>query len=271
MSKLCLVHWSPEEGEERASRLRRAGHRVELVTPRGGDSLQSLVEEPPDAFVIDLGRLPAQGRDLAVWLRGRKAARHIPIVFVEGDPKKVAGVRKVLPDAVYSEWRRIRGAIQNAIQNPPTDPVSPGAMAGYSGTPLPKKLGIKIGSVVALLGAPDDFEETLGKMPTEVRLRRQARGRCDLVLLFSRTVAELERRFPVAVRTVEEGGSLWIAWPKQASGVATDLTQNKVRAYGLGNGLVDFKICASTTPGRVCDSPVARAEAAKSPGRKVIR
>lgn len=244
MSRVCLVHWSPEEGEERASRLRRAGHRVEIVTPRGGDSLQSLVESPPGAFVIDLDRLPAQGRDLAVWLRGRKATRHIPIVFVGGDPKKIAGVRKVLPDAVYSEWRRIRGAIRDAIQDPPTDPVKPGAMAGYSGTPLPKKLGIKTGSVVVLLGAPDDFEETLGKLPTEVRLRRQARGRADLVLLFTKTQAEFERRFPVAVRTVAEGGSLWIAWPKQASGVATNLTQNKVRAYGLGNGLVDFKICA---------------------------
>ncbi|TNF71135.1 MAG: DUF3052 family protein [Acidobacteria bacterium] len=117
-------------------------------------------------------------------------------------------------------------------------------MAGYSGTPLPKKLGIKGRSVVALLGAPDDFEETLGALPEKVRLRHRASGQSDLVLLFTKRQKELERRFPVAVRTMAEGGSLWIAWPKQASGVATDLTQNKVRAYGLANGLVDFKICA---------------------------
>jgi CheY-like chemotaxis protein len=244
MSRVCLVHWSPEEGEERASRLRQASHTVKLVTPRRGDSLQSLLVSPPDAFVIDLGRLPAQGRDLAVWLRGRKAGRHIPIVFVGGDPEKVAQVRKLLPDAVYTEWRRIRAAIRDAIRNPPADPVRPGAMAGYSGTPLPKKLGIKTGSVVTLLGAPDDFEETLGKLPDEVRLRRRAGGRADLVLLFTKRLAELERRFPVAVRTTAERGSLWIAWPKQASGVATDLTQNRVRGYGLDRGLVDFKICA---------------------------
>ena len=206
--------------------------------------MQSLIEDPPDAFVIDLGRQPSQGRDLAIWLRGRKASRHIPIIFVGGDQEKVSGVRKLLPDAVYSEWRRIRSAIRGSIQNPPTDPVKPGAMAGYSGTPLPKKLGIKTGSVVALLGAPDDFEETLGTMPDEVRLRRRAGGRADLVLLFTKKLVELERRFPVAVRTMAEGGSLWIAWPKQASGVATDLTQNTVRAYGLDRGLVDFKICA---------------------------
>ncbi|MGB6337366.1 MAG: hypothetical protein WBG96_17305 [Thermoanaerobaculia bacterium] len=244
MSRISLVHWSLEEGKERASQLRRAGHRVKMVSPQGGDSLQDLLTKPPDSFVIDLGRSPSQGRDLAIWLRGRKATRSVPIVFVSGDPQKVAGVRKVLPDAVFSEWRRIRSAVRQAIESPPTAPVQPGAMAGYAGTPLPKKLGIKEGSVVVLLGAPGDFEETLGTLPPEVRPRRRARGEADLVLLFCKRLAELERRFPVAVRTMAEGGSLWIAWPKQASGVATDLTQNKVRAYGLDNGLVDFKICA---------------------------
>jgi hypothetical protein len=244
MSRISLIHGNAEEGKQRASRLRQAGHRVKQVTPEGGGSLRSLVERPPDAFVIDLSRQPAQGRDLAVWLRGRKAGRHIPIVFAGGDPGKVAGVRKVLPDAVYTEWRRIRSAIRKAIESPPTDPMQPGAMAGYSGTPLPKKLGIKTGSVVALLGAPDNFEKTLGALPDKVRLRRRAGSRSDLVLLFTKRLAELERRFPVAVRTMAEGGSLWIAWPKQASGVATDLTQNKVRAYGLDRGLVDYKICA---------------------------
>jgi hypothetical protein len=244
MSRIFLVHGSPNEGKERATRLRKASHTVKLVTPEGGDSLQALVKSPPDAFVIDLDRSPSQGRDLAIWLRGRKATRSVPIVLVGGDPKKVAGVRKVLPDAVFTEWRRIRGAIGDAIRTPPADPVRPGLMAGYSGAPLPKKLGIKEGSVVALLEAPDDFEKTLGKLPPEVRLRRRAGGHCDLVLLFTKKMTHLERRFPVAVRAMAEGGSLWIAWPKQASGVATDLTQNKVRAYGLDRSLVDFKVCA---------------------------
>jgi hypothetical protein len=244
MSRISLVHWSLAEGKERASQLRRAGHRVKLVSPRGGDSLQELLTRPPASFVIDLGRSPSQGRDLAIWLRGRKATRFVPIVFVGGDPERVAGVRKVLPDAVYSEWRRIRGAVRQAIENPPAAPVQPGAMAGYSGTPLPKKLGIKEGSVVALLGAPGDFEETLGTLPPAVRLRRRARGEAELVLLFCRRLAELERRFSAAVRTMAAGGSLWIAWPKKASGVASDLTEIIVRAYGLDRGLVDFKICA---------------------------
>jgi len=75
-------------------------------------------------------------------------------------------------------------------------------------------------------------------------VRRHARGGPELALLFARSRADLERRFPAASRAVGEGGSLWIAWPKQASGVKTDLTQAVVRAHGLGEGWVDYKICA---------------------------
>jgi alkylation response protein AidB-like acyl-CoA dehydrogenase len=124
----------------------------------------------------------------------------------------------------------------------PTKPVS--ALAGYSGTPLPKKLGLRAGSVVALLGAPADFRRTLGALPENVRLVNHARRRAHRVLLFVRSQAELRRRFPAAVRALDEGGGLWIIWPKQASGVPTDLTQAVVRRVGLAAGLVDYKICA---------------------------
>ncbi|UCF69543.1 MAG: DUF3052 domain-containing protein [Acidobacteriota bacterium] len=117
-------------------------------------------------------------------------------------------------------------------------------MAGYSGTPLPKKLGIKPDSTVALLGAPRDFERTLGMLPEGVKLRRQARGRAERVLLFVSARAELARRFPAAVRAMADGGGLWIVWPKKSSGVSTDLSQTEVRGYGLARGLVDYKICA---------------------------
>jgi len=92
-------------------------------------------------------------------------------------------------------------------------------MAGYSGTPLPKKLGIKSGETVTLLGAPDDFDATLGELPDDVRVRRQARGTADRVLLFARSLAELRRRFAAAERLLGERGALWICWPKKASGV----------------------------------------------------
>lgn len=117
-------------------------------------------------------------------------------------------------------------------------------MAGYSGTPLPKKLGIKEGSRVALVRAPDGFEASLGRLPSGVRLRTHARGAHDVVVFFATRLGELERRFAGLARAVEPAGGLWIAWPKRTAGVATDLTENVVRDVGLAHGLVDNKVCA---------------------------
>ncbi len=244
MSRIVLIHWSAAEAKQRAKLLRGAGHRVTIFTPEAGADLKRLRENPPDLFAIDLSRLPAQGRDMGIWIRRRKATRLIPIVFVGGEKEKLTRIRKQLPDAVFTEWQRIRSAVRDAVKRPPSDPVVLGLMEGYSGTPLPKKLGIKPGSVVALLGAPSGFEKTLGRLPENVQLRRQARGRADLVLLFVKTRADLNRRLSVAERVMADGGSVWIAWPKRASGVVTDLTQNDVRKKGLDSGLVDYKIAA---------------------------
>ena len=110
-------------------------------------------------------------------------------------------------------------------------------MAGYSGTPLPRKLGIKDGARVRLAGAPQGFASTLGVV-------ERARGEADVIVLFSRSAGELSRRFPRLRKALHPSGGLWVAWPKQASGVATDLTENVVREYGLKQGLVDNKVCA---------------------------
>ena len=119
--------------------------------------------------------------------------------------------------------------------------------AGYSGTPLPKKLGIREGSRVAVVSAPDGFARVLEPLPTGVELRTGARGRCDVVVFFVTRRAELARRFPGFVRALEPDGGLWVAWPKKTSGVATDLAFDAVQAVGLDAGLVDNKICAIDT------------------------
>ncbi|HEV2311064.1 MAG TPA: DUF3052 domain-containing protein [Acidimicrobiia bacterium] len=121
-----------------------------------------------------------------------------------------------------------------------------GAVAGYSGTPLAKKLGIKPGGRVAVVSAPNGFTESL-RLPPRSQLRTQARGRVDVVVFFVTRRAELVRRFPAMQRCLEEHGGLWIAWPKRASGVPTDLTENNVRELGLGHGLVDNKVAAIDT------------------------
>ncbi len=112
--------------------------------------------------------------------------------------------------------------------------------AGYSGTPLPKKLGIREGSVVALVGAPAGFEEALKPLPAGAKLRRGA-VTCDLLLWFVRSRLELQKNVS---RMGALAPALWIVWPKKASGVAADVSGTEVREAGLAAGLVDYKICA---------------------------
>jgi hypothetical protein len=119
-------------------------------------------------------------------------------------------------------------------------------MAGYSGAPLVKKLGIKGNMVVVLVDAPEGFEETLAPLPEGVTLRRGARGRGDLVLYFAKSRKDLTRRIERLGSLAGKGG-LWVVWPKRASGVASDLTQPVVRKIGLDAGLVDYKVCAVDT------------------------
>jgi hypothetical protein len=110
-------------------------------------------------------------------------------------------------------------------------------MAGYSGTPLPRKLGIQEASRVRLFGAPDGFARSLGVVA-------RPRGEADVIVLFTRGAAALQRDFARAKKALRPAGGLWIAWPKKSSGVATDLGENEVRAIGLALGLVDNKVCA---------------------------
>ena len=116
-------------------------------------------------------------------------------------------------------------------------------MAGYSGTPLAKKLGIADGARVAILSAPDGFCDEL-ELPSGVQVRNAARGRLDVLVFFVTRRGELTRRFPAMKRALEFDGGLWIAWPKRTSGVATDLSENPIREIGLANGLVDNKVAA---------------------------
>lgn len=244
MSRLVLIHWTPDEARARAKTLRAAGHTVVLAAPKGSPGVAPLLERPPAAFIVDLGRSPSLGRDTALYLRQCKATRQVPIVFAGGDAEKVARIRKLLPDAGFSSWRGIRGALQRALSKPPLKPVVRNALTGYSGTPLAKKLGIKTGCRVALLGAPKNFVQKLGPLPAGIRLQTTARSHPDLILLFCRSRSDLSRRFPAAAQALAEGGGLWIAWPKQASGMKSDLTQTHVRNFGLEREFVDYKICA---------------------------
>jgi len=113
---------------------------------------------------------------------------------------------------------------------------------GYSGTPLPRKLGIKPGHRVALLGAPESL--ALPELPADVRIIRRAGGQADVIVAFHVARAHFARRLPSLRAMMRPASGLWIAWPKRASKVATDMTEDVVREVALPTGLVDNKVCA---------------------------
>ena len=117
-------------------------------------------------------------------------------------------------------------------------------MAGYSGTPLIRKLGIKEGFRVALVNSPKGFKKELGSLPNKAKFAPCVTDSLDVILLFVNSEAELRRQFVLLVSNIVANGMLWVAWPKKSSGVATDLSFTNVQQIGLNAGLVDVKICA---------------------------
>jgi hypothetical protein len=116
--------------------------------------------------------------------------------------------------------------------------------AGYSGTPLVRKLGVRAGARVAWLGAPDGFDALVGELPAGVTVLRSLRAPLDLLVQFTTARAELVQRLPGLRDAVFPAGAAWVAWPKRSSGVETDVTEDVVRDEALPLGLVDVKVCA---------------------------
>lgn len=117
-------------------------------------------------------------------------------------------------------------------------------MAGYSGTPLQRKLGIKGGTGLYFHNAPPGFAQTLGPLPEGADVANEVRAGLDFILLFAGSEAELWTAFAGLAAVIKPDGMLWIAWPKKASDVPTDLSFDVVQRIGLEGGLVDVKVCA---------------------------
>jgi len=243
LARIQLVHWKEAEGRERARALRAAGFAVEYEVD-AAVALRASKDELPDAIVIDLTRLPSHGRGMACALRQSNKTRLVPLVSVGGEPAKVARIRSELPDATYTDWNGAARAIERALAAPPRDAVVPGLKRFYTDKPLAGKLGLKPGSSLAIVDAPEGFERVLGALPKGATLKRGLRDRSDFVLWFVRSEKELRRALPRWKRAAESGTRIWVAWPKKTSPLAADLTQDLVRTTPHAHGLVDFKICA---------------------------
>jgi CheY-like chemotaxis protein len=229
--------------------LREAGFSVD-TSPLGTSGLiGQFREKPPAAVLIDLDRLPSHGREVAIVLRNSKSTRYIPIIFAGGLAEKVDRVRRELPDAFFTDWKKVAVALKKAlkrgIRGVATEPVQPVAhMQRYAGSSLVKKLGLKPGMKVAVLAAPDDFEGTLGELPEGVELQAKMTRETVMAIWFVRSRRELGAELEYLIARLPERGGIWIVHPKQAGRYRVDFNQRDVVATGFAAGLAVAKVCA---------------------------
>lgn len=199
----------------------------------------------PEAVVLDLDRLPSHSRAVGTVLRDSNSTRHLPLVFAGGVPDKVERMRGELPDALFTAWERVGDAIRSAIAYPVANPVKARSHADRSAaTPPAKKLDIRPGMQVAMLGGFDGFEQLLGDLPEGAALGERFTAETGLGLYFVRSARDLANAYDHAATRLPKAASFWIIHPKQTKTLRTDFNQNDVREVGLKTGFVDYKGCA---------------------------
>jgi DNA-binding NarL/FixJ family response regulator len=239
MPRVRLVHWKASEAAALLAALRAAGHEVDYDEGLASDGFRAIRKSPPDAFVIDLSRLPSHGREAATFFRGQKTTRHIPIVFVGGAPEKVEAIRKVLPDAMYTAPERLASALLTALAERPASPVVPAQMmARYTSRSAAQKLGIREGSTAALIDPPRNYASVIGELPAGAALEETPEVRCPITLWFVDHAAACRASLP-HMRQIAGRTKLWILWRK-----GSDVTQAFLRESAAAVGLVDYKICS---------------------------
>ncbi len=170
--------------------------------------------------------------------------RGVPLVLAGGGEPALERVRQLLPDAVYADWKNIAKAVVKAAAERPQSVAVPASnMAAYAARPLAAKLGIKAGSRVVLIDAPETFERGLKNLPEGVELAYDEKGPRELTILFSRSVAEFEAKLPELTRVCRDT-RFWVAWPKLTSRLRSDLKEPHIRAMAIERGFVDYKVCA---------------------------
>lgn len=240
MARICLFHWKAEEAKPLLTVLQAAGYSVDY-RERIADYREVRDQpKPPDAIVIDLSRLPSHGRELAVFFRGSKALRHVPILFVDGEPEKVERIRKLLPDAAYTTASRLRTTLRSAIANPPKSPLLPKAPERWGNRTIAQKLGIGKSARVAVIDPPSGYAQAVGELPEGAEYDEDSTDGCAIALWFVHGVAEFQAALP-RMRKLAARSRLWILWRKNKK---DGLDGNLIRRGGIEVGLVDYKICS---------------------------
>lgn len=242
MPLVRLIHWNEAEAIDRADLLRDLGYEV-VSEPIKHAPVKQISEDGPDLVLIDLSRIPSHGREVGIAIGESKTLWHIPIAFVGGKAEKVGPIRDLFPESVFSSWDEIGSAIKSALSNPPTKKIDRESVwTPYDSVPLYKKLGLREGERLALIAAPRGIEKSVGELPRGAKMTR-GKGAAELAILFSRSRKDLEARVDTAIERTKSGG-LWIAWPKKASGLASDLSDSVVREVAHAHGLNDYKVCS---------------------------
>ena len=244
MPRVRLLHWKAEEAEAHLKTLRAAGWQTDYDERFRPELMRQWRDSPPDAFVIDLSRLPSHGREIAIALRQSPRTRCVPIVFCDGEEEKVARTARDLPDAVYCQLRTLRSSLRKALANRPVNPVKPTEMmARYAGRTAAQKLGIREGSQSRVVDPPRDFRKVIGALPAGVEFLEESAENAPVTLCFVHEAHSMLETLS-RVRKLASRTKLWILWRKGGSAARGEVTENLVREHALDLGLVDYKICS---------------------------
>lgn len=247
MARLFYLHWHEREAKERVRPLVAAGHKVS--THWSVEKTAEFGAMLTDVVIISQDRLPSHGRAVAAVFWEAQNRRAIPIIFAGGEPAKVAATKAKFPFAVYCRADELVETVNAVLRNPPA-PLPPKVKRapphtpGYSGKPLAVKLGVAEDQRIYLAHAPKEMDEWLGQLPANAKRISKAAAPINLAVLFHTSAKELKMEFASVAKLMAPKGMLWVSWPKKASKVDTDITEDIVRKTGLPLDWVDVKVCA---------------------------
>jgi hypothetical protein len=243
MKTIRFISWH-EDIKTKVAALKQPGVRINAEPQiRLSGIVGELARLNPAVLVLDLDKLPSSSREIALAMRSTKSARHIPILFAGGAAEKTVRIRTEHPDGTFVSWSEARQALAALLQQPPPIPavIPP---RDFSATSLPKKLGIRADMEIALIAAPDAFEELLGDLPENTSLATRLTPKTGLALCFIRSLKDLAATLDLLTLRLPKQTAVWIVHPKRAGRYHVDFNQNHVRDHSLAVGLVDYKVCS---------------------------